>query len=389
MRRFFIIFFGLFLIAQIAFVDEELKSEVKVYVYNFKEFSYRFTNPLQKADRVITVKPSVEAEIRDFKEREFTLTLTLYDSKGNIVYAKSQPVKRVEQDNYDYVIVKFWLEDKIPFPEKAVVEVSTEKASFKKEIKLKFVMVYGRSTNFDGSPRKDYVIVNDNGFENVYAATCDENGFYEMILPQRSYNNMIVNCETYGKTTLENWVWNFTAYQDMELNFQMGSLEVYNLNMWSNNGGAPTIFISFRPMSVHRANLVDKNKDGELDESEIEEARLSITEEEFRANPYSGLAPILDENKVRVFLDGQELEVVSVRPYPEYVYTREGKKYYQTAYIVQALRGENRIPPGRHDIRVVIEDELFYKGKQIIGRGEALYHWLQEGSIHSLPKYRF
>lgn len=219
MKRFIVVFLGLILVTLTVIAAEEFQNEVKVYVYNFKEFSYRFTNPFQKADRVITVKPSVEAEIRGFKEREFTLTLTLYDSKGNIVYAKSQPVKRVEQDTIDYVIVKFWLEDKIPFPEKAVVEVSTEKGSFKKEIKLKFVRIYGKSTNFDGSPRKDYIIANDNGFENVYAAACDENGFYEMILPQRTYNNLIVNCETYGITTVENWVWNFTAYQDMELNF--------------------------------------------------------------------------------------------------------------------------------------------------------------------------
>ncbi|MDH5174367.1 MAG: hypothetical protein OEW43_03805, partial [Elusimicrobiota bacterium] len=121
MKRFLVLFLALFLITQMVFATEELKNEVKVYVYNFKEFSYRFTNPFQKADQVIKVTPSVEAEIRDFQEREFTIALTLYDSKGNIVFAKSQEVKRVEEDKYDYAIVKFWLEDKIPFPEKALV----------------------------------------------------------------------------------------------------------------------------------------------------------------------------------------------------------------------------------------------------------------------------
>ena len=389
MKRFLVLFLALFLITQMVFATEELKNEVKVYVYNFKEFSYRFTNPFQKADQVIKVTPSVEAEIRDFQEREFTIALTLYDSKGNIVFAKSQEVKRVEEDKYDYAIVKFWLEDKIPFPEKALVEITTEKGSFQKEITLKFARIYGRSTNFDGSPRQDYLIANDNGFENVYAATCDENGYYEMILPQRTYNTIIANNETYGKTTLETWAWNFTASEDTELNFHVASLEVYNLYVWPNNGGARTVFISFRPMSVHRANQIDSNKDGELDAQEIAEAKLSITEEEFKAHPFSGLAPILDENKVKVVLDGEEVKVVSVKPYAEYVYTEEDKNYYQTAYIVQAMRGSNRIPPGRHFIRVEIEDELLYEGEKIIQRGEASYYWLQEGSIHAKPKYRF
>ena len=371
------------------FAAEELKNDVKLYVYNFKEFSYRFINPFQKADQVVKVTPSVEAEITDFQEREFTIALTLYDSKGNIVFAKSQEVKRVEEDKYDYVIVQFWLEDKIPFPEKALVEITTEKGSFQKEITLKFARIYGRSTNFDGSPRKDYIVANDNGFENVYAATCYENGYYEMVLPQRTYNTIIANNETYGKTTLETWLWNFTACEDTELNFQVASLEVYNLYVWPNNGGARTVFISFRPMSVHRANQIDKNKDGELDAKEIAAAKLSITEEEFKAHPFSGLAPILDENKVKVFLDGEEVKVVSVKPYAEYVYTKEDKNYYQTAYIVQALRGKNRIASGRHFIRVVIEDELLYEGQKIIERGEASYHWLQEGSIHAKLKYRF
>ena len=81
--------------------------------------------------------------------------------------------------------------------------------------------------------------------------------------------------------------------------------------------------------------------------------------------------------------------MVSVKPYAEYTHTKDDKNYYSTAYIVQALRGENRISPGRHFIRVVIEDELDYEGQKIIERGEASYHWLQEGSIHAKPKYRF
>jgi hypothetical protein len=247
----------------------------------------------------------------------------------------------------------------------------------------------GRVLDFEGSPRKDYLDVRDNGFENVYVAPCDEKGFYEMILPKRTYNAIIVNSESYGTTTMENWTWNFTAYKDMELDFQIGQLELYNLHAWPNNGGGPTLFVSFRPMSVFRANSIDKNKDGDINKEEIEEARLDLTREEFAENPFSGLSPVLDESKVQVFLDDRELEVVSVVPFPEYTSSRKGKKEFCTAYMVQALRGRTRVYDGRHHVRVVIMDELEDAGKKVVEMGEASYYWLQEGSIHSKAKYSF
>ncbi|TKJ33142.1 hypothetical protein CEE39_04270 [bacterium (candidate division B38) B3_B38] len=92
---------------------------------------------------------------------------------------------------------------------------------------------------------------------------------------------------------------------------------------------------------------------------------------------------------MKVFLDGEQVKVVSVKPYAEYTHTKDDKNYYSTAYIVQAMRGKNRIPPGRHFIRVVIEDELDNEGQKIIERGEASYYWLQEASLYAKKKYRF
>lgn len=210
-----------------------------------------------------------------------------------------------------------------------------------------------------------------------------------MILPKRTYNGFIIDDETYDYQTLENWAWNFTAYKDMEFNFQVGSLEVYNLHVLPNNGGASTMFISFRPMSLYRGNVMDKNKDYEISDKEREEGRYSISEADFKDNPFTGLVPVLDKNEIRVFYDEYEMEVVSVQPYLEYIHTKKGEKRYITAYIVQILRGTNRITPGRHFVRIVIQDELEYEGKRVIEKGEASYHWLQEGSIHNVGRYRY
>jgi hypothetical protein len=362
---------------------------VNVYLYNFEPFSFRWTNKFKKVDRVLSFRPSVETELKNFPERIFTLSLSLFDSDGNTVFSKTQEVERVEEDKKNFVIVVFYLEDVIPFPTRAAVEVVWEKGRIKKEIPLEFVRIHGKSTNFDGTPRKDFILVKDCGFEDVYVGQCREDGRYEMILPKRTYNAFIIDDETYDYQTLENWIWNFTAYKNMELNFQVGSLEVYNLHAWPNNGGASTMFFSFRPMSLYRGNSMDKNKDYEVSDEEKEKGRYAITEDDFKDNPYTGLAPVLDMNEVRVFFDEKELEVISVQPYLEYIPSKKGEERYITAYIVQALRGKNRVTPGRHYVRVVIQDELEYEGKTILEKGEASYHWLQEGSIHNVARYRY
>jgi hypothetical protein len=369
--------------------DLQAADEINVYLYNFEPFSFRWTNKFKKEDRVLSFRPSIETELKNFPERKFELSLSLIDSEGKIIFSKSQEIERVEEDKKDFVIVVFYLEEMIPFPTKATIEVTWEKGRLKKDIPLEFVRIHGKSTNFDGSPRKDFILVKDNGFEDVYVGQCQEDGRYEMILPKRTYNGFIIDDETYDYQTLENWVWNFTAHKDMELNYQVGSLEVYNLHVWPNNGGASTIFISFRPMSLYRGNLMDRNNDYEVSDEERKKGKSLISEDEFKDNPYTGLAPVLDRSEVRIFVDETELEVVSVQPYLEYILSEGGVNRYVTSYVVQAIRGRNGITPGRHFARVVIQDELELEGRTIIEKGEASYHWLQEGNIHNVARYRY
>ena len=389
MKKCLLSFLSLCLLCSLFTGEPESSTDVNVYLYNFEPLSFRWTNRFKKVDQVLNFKPSVETELKNFLERKFTFSLSLLDPNGKIVFSKKQEIERVKEDKIDHVIIVFNLEEMIPYATKAAVEVTWEKGHLNKEIPLEFARIHGKSTNFDGTPRKDFIFVKDCGFEDVYVGRCQEDGSYEMILPKRTYNSFVIDDETYDYLTLENWVWNFTADKDMELNFQVGSLEVYNLHVWPNNGGASTMFISFRPMSLYRSNLMDRDKNYEVSDDEKEEGRYSITEEDFKHNPYSGLAPQLDTNEVQIFLDENELEVVSVQPYPEYISSKDGIKEHVTAYIVQALRGKNRITPGRHHVRVVIQDELEYEGKTVVEKGEASYHWLQEGNIYNKARYGY
>ena len=82
--------------------------EINVYLYNFEPFSFRWTNKFKKVDRVLSFRPSVETELKNFSERKFTLILSLFDSNGEIVFTKSQEIERVEEDKKVCCLV-FWL----------------------------------------------------------------------------------------------------------------------------------------------------------------------------------------------------------------------------------------------------------------------------------------
>ena len=380
--------FGIIIVSQLIFAGSESKPKAAVYLYNFKPATFHLTNKFMGIDKVMNFKPSLQIEIKGVQDREFSVSASLSDAEGKSLMRKTQKVKRVAEDNSTDVIVTFWLEDKIPLPEKAVVDFQGESGSWSQEVELQFVRVQGKSTNFDGTPRKDYVFVNDSGFETDYVSQCDDNGRYQMVLPKRAYNALLILNETYAEETVETWALNFNAYKDMEINFKVGGLELYNLHAWPNNGGAPTLFVSFRAMSIHRLNLMDLDQDGKFSEQEVKAAKMMLSLPEFNENPFVGLTPGLDKDKVKVFLDGKEASVVSLQTYPEYA-GGKGEPQFTTAYLVQVLRGANKLQPGRHSIRVVIQDELDYRGEKIVEMGEGWYYWLQESSVHTAQKYNY
>ena len=253
--------FGIIIVSQLIFAGSESKPKAAVYLYNFKPATFHLTNKFMGIDKVMNFKPSLQIEIKGVQDREFSVSASLSDAEGKSLMRKTQKVKRVAEDNSTDVIVTFWLEDEIPLPEKAVVDFQGESGSWSQEVELQFVRVQGKSTNFDGTPRKDYVFVNDSGFETDYVSQCDENGRYQMVLPKRAYNALLILNETYAEETVETWAWNFNAYKDMEINFKVGGLELYNLHAWPNNGGAPTVSLQHK---WDRLGLLAKRHSGGL-----------------------------------------------------------------------------------------------------------------------------
>lgn len=170
------------------------------------------------------------------------------------------------------------------------------------------VTIKGYVTDYDGNPL-DNVSVGwqDADFTNeIFGTTTDSTGFYDIQIKKGRYHNMgALNIDTYIVTgsilpeedmRLEFWGWNFIADRDTTFNMQYDRFEVYGVNVFRVQGGAPGYHIFCRPMSLTRG-LEQKRKLGEMT---------------------GALAPRPESLGVKVTIDGEEVPVRMKQPIKEY-----------------------------------------------------------------------
>jgi len=198
-------------------------------------------------------------------------------------------------------------------PEMIKVSIHASGKSLEKTIWPTYHKIYGYMTDFQNKPLKSFILIQPDGFEDASFVWSDENGYYEISLPERIYNTFYVNDGNYKSTTLEAWSWHMIVDKDQRLDYKIGTGEVYNLNVWLNNGGFDTMFISFRPMVL--MNKDDENK------------TLMINDKNFK---WIDIAPRLDIKDFTITINGQETEIYSIQPYME-----TGEEYAMNAYLIQ------------------------------------------------------
>ncbi len=248
------------------------------------------------------------------------------------------------------------------------IEITIESAEGvrTKKIDCSYRKLWGRVTDFDGKPFRAFVWINPDNFGSSAAVWCDSAGYYEIELPERTYNNIAVDDESYGRSTLESWAWHIIMDQDQQLNFKVGTGEVYNLNVWPNNGGGPTYFISFRPMVlVPQQQGATRGYD-----TTINGRRVKV----------SDLDPGLEIDDIRVKVNGSEMKILSLQ------------KYYETflgdtaapAYIIQAS-SKGIAANGKKTIVVEYEVEMEIDGTEVVRQSMGQYQYLPNFS--GLSKY--
>jgi hypothetical protein len=208
-----------------------------------------------------------------------------------------------------------------------------------KMVYCKYHKLYGHMYDFRGNPLRAFIMIYPDAFQDACGVWSDSDGYYEIYLPERTYNCFYVNDGNYKLSTLEAWAWHMIMDQDQELDFKIGTGEVYNLNAWSNNGGFGSIFISFRPMVLSK------------DTSYIQE----INNKEFK---FLDISPDLDIKDITVAINGKQTEIYSMQKYFE-----TGKDRAMPAYLIQV----RRLSPcfGKQTIRVEYDKTIKKDGKEI------------------------
>lgn len=254
----------------------------------------------------------------------FLVEAEVYISSGNKVYSNKFKVKKdINDKNYELKIIKDYFRITIPVhflnenPEKIKITISSQGKEFEKWISCEYHKLYGYISDFKGHPLKSFILIKPDAFNTVCGVWSDSNGYYEIYLPERTYNCFYVNDGNYRVSTLEAWAWHMIVDEDQQLDYKIGTGEVYNLNIWSNNGGSNTYLISFRPMVLFHTNKSEEY------EQLINNKKYNII----------NISPDLKIKDITVKINGKESEIYSVQKFFE-----TGKNNALPSYLIQVRR---------------------------------------------------
>jgi hypothetical protein len=231
-----------------------------------------------------------------------------------------------------------------------------------KTIECRYHRLSGRITDFGGNPFRAVGLVRPDDFDGTAGVWSDADGKYSILLPERIYGNIFIDDESYGVQTAEAWGWHIIMDSDQTLDFKVGTGEVYNLNVWPNNGGARTYFLSFRPMSV----FFYRKMPPPMKET-IEGKTYDVID----------IGARLRSGEVTVKFNGKEAPIVSLQKYYEWT---SGK--LMPAYMLQVSR-EGLENIGKQTVVVEYQSESEWSGKKIVHSSFGVFQLYPNFTGHS------
>ncbi len=225
------------------------------------------------------------------------------------------------------------------------VTISSSQEKRTKEIICRYHKLSGNITDFKGSQFRSPVAICPDGFASESLGIwSDENSHYEVFLPERTYNAIIAFPKSYAVSKLESWAWHIIMDSDENIDFKVGTGEVYNLNVWPNNGGGSSYFISFRPMVLWAL----ENKTFPV---KINGREFSIID----------TSPELTPEDLKITVDGKSVEIISCQKYFETSSPEKG----MMSYLVQVSTKDIK-HPGKKTVIVEFEKEVKRNQKNIM-----------------------
>ena len=288
----------------------------------------------------------------EFKKIKFPfyLNVEMFCSKEKIY---SRTIKIDEKQNsqqYDLmvknnsVIIKIFSENIGVLPESIHVLIRMNDRVYKRQIKCKYSVIQGLTTDFNNNPFPAAVVFMRKAFGgNCPCIGCwsDKDGKYSVTVPNGLYCAFYVEDNSYKESTLENWSWRMFVDRDEVHDFKIGTGEVYGLSVWEDNGGRDILFIYFRPMILPQIRM-QKYK---IELNGVDREVIDIQ-------------PDLEKNDLRIYIDNEKVELLSLQKIYETGIYKEGD-YTLIGYIVQVKKPV--MATGKH--MLIVEYETFGKYK--------------------------
>lgn len=200
------------------------------------------------------------------------------------------------------------------------------------------VTITGKVSDYNGKPIDNCsVMFQNSNFDVLFETKTDEKGVYQINIPKGKYSNIgAIDMDTYPhamkdgtrseELRLEFWGWNFIADRDTTLNIKYNRMEAYGMHVFQIPGSVPAYQIYVRPMSLTRflTNKGIQNAQHKEDLSNIAQKSYSDTAK------CDNLAPTIDKVGIKVWVDGEEVDILMKQQIKEYYKATE----YGTAYYI-------------------------------------------------------
>ena len=275
--------------------------------------------------------------VEEFSGR--SVDVRVFNLNGRVIYEGSCRLEKCVNPLLPSILVgRIRLDEKIANASYADVELG----EFKWSVKIpNLVRVYGRITDFNGRPRRAYVMfANPYGFPGGTAIVkTGDDGFYEMLVPEALYHHVFICDGNYGRKTLEFYGWHVAVKPpEFRLDARFDKIEVYRLTVAETP--ERTLLIEFVPMdifhTVRGAERIYREK-GRFDLSDLSR---------------EDLWPKFSLGEIEVYLDDQRLELRSLS-HRLHSLIDHGAEGFRPSHLVEAKIPES-LPPGVYDLKIVL-----------------------------------
>lgn len=326
------------------FNSDDKQSSILAYWYNCKPD--KITVAALKATEYLNSSIQIYGPV---VSDSFYVKAEVFLSDGSMAYTNKFLVKNgMKSNGYQADIINNYFRitasvDQLSHdPDKIKVTVYCPETRLEKLIICSYHKISGHMTDFRGNPLKAFFLVNPDDFNAVSGVWSNADGYYEINIPERTYNNFYVNDGNYKSTTLEAWSWHMIVDENQEIDYKIGTGEVYNLSVWPNNGGYNSLLLSFRPMVLGDRNGINSMQT-------IDGKELNVI----------NIAPELERKDMNITINGKQAEIYSMQKYYE-----TGDENAMPAYLIQIRRLEPTF--GKQTICVEYDKTIDRDGKKIL-----------------------